>query len=130
MDQMDPRVAARLRLGIEVSAADYLTLLARRREWIERVQALLAGFDGWLCPTVPMVAPELAPLVADEAAFMAANRLSLRNTFVANFMDGCSITLPMQAGSALPTGLLLSAVRGADARLLDVAQALEPLLKP
>ena len=130
MDQMDPRVAARLRLGIEVSAADYLTLLARRREWIERVQALLAGFDGWLCPTVPMVAPELAPLVADEAAFMAANRLSLRNTFVANFMDGCSISLPMQASAALPTGLLLSSVRGADARLLDVAQALEPLLKP
>ena len=129
MDQMDPRVAARLKLGIEVSAADYLRMISRRREWIARAEARLSGFDAWLCPTVPMVAPELAPLLADDAAFMAANRLSLRNTFVANFMDGCSISLPMHHAGELPTGLLVSSVRGQDARLLDLAQAVEALLK-
>ena len=72
---------------------------------------------------------EVGLLVADDAAFMAANRLSLRNTFVANFMDGCSISSPMNHAGELPTGLLLSSVHGHDARLLDVAQAVEALLK-
>jgi aspartyl-tRNA(Asn)/glutamyl-tRNA(Gln) amidotransferase subunit A len=129
MDQVDPRVAARLKLGIDVSAADYLRMIERRRDWIARAEVRLSGFDAWLCPTVPMVAPELAPLVSDDAAFMTANRLSLRNTFVANFMDGCSISLPMHHAGELPTGLLISSVRGQDARLLDVAQAVEALLK-
>jgi aspartyl-tRNA(Asn)/glutamyl-tRNA(Gln) amidotransferase subunit A len=75
-----------------------------------------------------MVAPELAALQSDDAAFMAANRLSLRNTFVSNFSDGCSISLPMHAHGQLPTGFMLSSVANDDARLLDLAQLIEPLI--
>jgi aspartyl-tRNA(Asn)/glutamyl-tRNA(Gln) amidotransferase subunit A len=129
MSQLDPRVASRLRLGVEVSAADYLTMRQRRADWIRRTHLRLQDFDAWCCPTVPMVAPEIAPLLADDDAFMAANRLSLRNTFVSNFLDGCSINLPMHEQGQLPTGLMLSSIGGDDARLLDVAQIVESLIK-
>jgi aspartyl-tRNA(Asn)/glutamyl-tRNA(Gln) amidotransferase subunit A len=129
MTQLDPRVATRLRAGIEVSAADYLTMRQRRADWIERTRCRLHGFDAWCSPTVPVVAPEIAPLMADDAAFMAANRLSLRNTFVSNFLDGCSISLPMQAPGHLPTGLMLSSVGGDDAGLLDLADLAESVIR-
>ena len=129
LDQLDPRVAGRLRLGIEVSAADYLRMCARRADWIARVQGRMAGFDAWLAPTVAVVAPELGPLLEHDDVFMAANRLSLRNTFVGNFMDGCSISLPMHLPGELPSGLMLTACRGQDGPLLDVAETVEALLR-
>ncbi|MEY2622442.1 MAG: hypothetical protein RIT26_2262 [Pseudomonadota bacterium] len=128
MDQLDPRVAGRLRLGVDVSAADYLRMTQRRAQWIARVQARMVGFDAWLAPTVPVVAPELAPLLADDEAFMVANRLSLRNTFVGNFMDGCAISLPMHTEGELPSGLMLTALGGEDAALLDAAEAVAAVL--
>jgi aspartyl-tRNA(Asn)/glutamyl-tRNA(Gln) amidotransferase subunit A len=89
----------------------------------------MLGFDAWLAPTVVVVAPELAPLMSSDEAFMAANRLSLRNTFIANFMDGCSISLPMHQSGELPSGLMLTACGDQDGLLLDVAQAVEAVLK-
>ncbi len=128
MEQLDPRVAGRLRLGVDVSAADYLRMTQRRAQWIVRVQSRMLGFDAWIAPTVPVVAPELAPLLANDEAFMAANRLSLRNTFVGNFMDGCSISVPMHIQGELPSGLMLTAPGGEDAALLDAAEAIAAAL--
>ena len=53
----DPRVAARIRRGATMSAADYIDLLAARRDWIARMERAIAGFDALLSPTVPCVAP-------------------------------------------------------------------------
>lgn len=126
--RFDPRVAARLKLGEGVSAADYITMQQRRREWITRITQRLAGFDALLCPTVPIVAPPIADLVASDEAFFKANGLLLRNTFVINFMDGCSFTLPCHAPGTLPVGLMLSAPALHDAALAAVALAVESAL--
>jgi aspartyl-tRNA(Asn)/glutamyl-tRNA(Gln) amidotransferase subunit A len=126
--RFDPRVAARIALGEGVSAAEYITLRRRRAEWIERVTARLAGFDALVCPTVPIVAPAIAPLVESDEAFFKANSLLLRNTFVINFLDGCAFTLPCQAPGELPVGLMLGAPRGCDAALAGVALAVEAQL--
>ncbi|MEY2657833.1 MAG: hypothetical protein RLZZ395_1575, partial [Pseudomonadota bacterium] len=106
MDQLDRRTAARMVLGRDVSAADYLQLLSNRQAWRLRAEQALEGFDAMLCPTVPMVAPALEPLLANDDAFFAANRLLLRNTFVINFLDGCSISLPCHQPGELPVGLM------------------------
>ena len=126
--RFDPRVALRMAMGEGVSAADYITLLQRRRDWIERVQGQLAGFDALICPTVPLLAPPIAQLQASDEAFFKANGLLLRNTFAINFLDGCSFTLPCQAAGDLPVGLMLSAPGGHDAALASVALAVEALL--
>ncbi|MDQ0069497.1 aspartyl-tRNA(Asn)/glutamyl-tRNA(Gln) amidotransferase subunit A [Variovorax boronicumulans] len=124
----DARVAARIALGTEVRAADYIAMQDRRRDWIGRVEHALKGFDALICPTVPIVAPPIASL-AEDAAFFQANGLLLRNTFAINFLDGCAFSLPCHAPDELPVGLMLSSVRGDDARLAAVALAVEPVLR-
>jgi len=124
----DSRVAARIALGTEVHAADYIVMQDRRRDWIGRVEHALEGFDALICPTVPVVAPPIASL-AEDAAFFQANGLLLRNTFAINFLDGCAFSLPCHAPDELPVGLMLSSVRGDDARLAAVALAVEPVLR-
>lgn len=126
--RFDPRVAARIALGEGVSAADYITMQQRRRDWIGRVGHALAGFDALLCPTVPMVAPPIAELRASDEAFFKANGQLLRNTFAINFLDGCSFSLPCQAPGELPVGLMLSAPGGHDAALAGLALAVEAAL--
>ena len=128
LDRLDPRVAARMVLGRDISAADYLQLLRNRQAWRLRAEQALEGFDALLCPTVPMVAPVLEPLLKNDDAFFAANRLLLRNTFVINFLDGCSISLPCHQPGELPVGLMLSAPGGRDAELLGVASSVEAAL--
>jgi len=129
-DAYDPRVATRIRRGATMSAADYIELVAARRDWIARMEAALQRFDALLSPTVPIVAPPLAPLVAADDAFFAANNLLLRNPFVVNFLDGCALGLPCHVEGELPVGLMLWGAAMRDDAILDAALAVEAALAP
>jgi aspartyl-tRNA(Asn)/glutamyl-tRNA(Gln) amidotransferase subunit A len=122
----DPRVATRIAGGAQISALDYAAALAARRRWQDAVQAGLQGFDAFVMPTVPMVAPPIAALAGD-AAYFAANRLMLRNTLLFNLLDGCAISLPMATGG-LPAGLMLGAPALHDEALASIGLAAEALL--
>ena len=124
----DPRVASRIEPGRHVSAADYIQLHDRRRDWITRVETSLAGFDAFLCPTVPITAPALQPLIDDTDAFFRINGLLLRNTFLVNYLDGCAFSLPCHEAGEHPVGLMVASTRGRDARLAAVALAIEASL--
>jgi aspartyl-tRNA(Asn)/glutamyl-tRNA(Gln) amidotransferase subunit A len=126
-DQIDPRVVARMLLGQGVSAQDYLGMLDRRQVWIAESKKMLQGFDAVLSPTVPMLAPEIAPLLADDEAFFNVNRLLLRNPSTINFLDGCSWSLPCQRHGDMPVGLMVSAPAGHDAELAEIVLAIEAL---
>jgi aspartyl-tRNA(Asn)/glutamyl-tRNA(Gln) amidotransferase subunit A len=126
--RFDPRVAQRIELGAGVSAADYITMQQRRRDWIARMGHRLAGFDALIAPTVPLLAPPIAELQDSDEAFFKANGQLLRNTFAINFLDGCAWSLPCQAPGDLPVGLMLAAPGGHDAALSAVALAVEALL--
>jgi aspartyl-tRNA(Asn)/glutamyl-tRNA(Gln) amidotransferase subunit A len=127
-ERFDPRVALRIEPGAGVSAADYITMQQRRRDWIGRVTHKLQGFDALICPTTPITAPPIADLVASDEVFFRLNGLLLRNTFPINFLDGCAFSLPCHAPGALPVGLMLSAPHGHDAHLAAVALAVEAAL--
>ena len=103
----DPRVALRIRRGEHMSAADYIDLLRARQDWIARVQAAMCGFDAMLSPTVPCVAPPIAPLIESDEAFFATNGLLLRNPSVVNLLDGCALSLPCQVSGEMPVGLMV-----------------------
>jgi amidase/aspartyl-tRNA(Asn)/glutamyl-tRNA(Gln) amidotransferase subunit A len=125
----DPRVAARIRRGQSMSAADYIDLLNARRAWIARMERALGGFDAALSPTVPCVAPPLAPLVADDASFFATNGRMLRNPSIVNLLDGCAVSLPCAPPGELPVGLMLWTTALRDDALLDAALAVEAALR-
>ena len=125
----DPRVAKRIRRGEAMSAAAYIDLMHARSGWIARMQQAMQGYDAMLSPTVPIVAPPLAPLLADDKAFFAANALLLRNPAAINFLDGCALSLPCQADDELPVGLMVWSEALADDRVLEVSLAIEAALK-
>jgi len=125
----DPRVVARIRRGAALSAADYIDLLNERRAWIARMEAALEPFDAMLSPTVPIVAPPIAPLLHDDEAFFAVNALLLRNPSLVNLLDGCALSLPCHRDGVMPVGLMVWAARGADERVLDIGLAVEQALR-
>jgi aspartyl-tRNA(Asn)/glutamyl-tRNA(Gln) amidotransferase subunit A len=126
--QIDHRVVARMMLGKGINAQDYLELHNRRHAWIAAAQQTLHGFDAMLCPTVPMVAPLIEPLLKDDEAFFKVNRLLLRNPSAINYMDGCAWSLPCHETGELPVGLMVSGLAGQDTHLARVALALENLI--
>lgn len=128
-DAYDPRVVSRIRLGAQITAADYIALQAARRRWQSAVQARVAGFDALLMPTVPQVAPPIAALAADDEAYFRANGLMLRNPTLINFLDGCALSLPCHASGEAPVGLMLAGLGGSDALILALGQAAEAVLR-
>jgi aspartyl-tRNA(Asn)/glutamyl-tRNA(Gln) amidotransferase subunit A len=124
----DPRVALRIRRGESMSAADYIDLLNARRAWIARMEAALRPYDALMSPTVPIVAPPIAPLVASDEAFFATNALLLRNPAVVNMLDGCALSLPCHARGEMPVGLMVWSSALRDDTVLDASLAIETVL--
>jgi aspartyl-tRNA(Asn)/glutamyl-tRNA(Gln) amidotransferase subunit A len=56
--------------------------------------------------------------------------LILRNPAIANFVDGCAISIPCHRAGDAPVGLMLMGTGGTDRRLLAVAAAIERLVSP
>jgi aspartyl-tRNA(Asn)/glutamyl-tRNA(Gln) amidotransferase subunit A len=127
--QYDPRVVQRIRRGESIGAADYLDLLRARRSWIARVEDLVAGHDALLSPTVPMVAPAIAPLLASDQRFFAINALLLRNPSVINMLDGCALSLPCQPPGQMPVGLMVWGPALHDDEVLGVSLRIEAALR-
>ncbi|WP_421555807.1 amidase [Pseudomonas kitaguniensis] len=123
--QLDPRVRRRLEAARALPASQliYLTTARRRLQ-----QQLIDELDGALLitPTVAHVAPPLAPLEADDALFVNTNLATLRLTMPGSLLDMPGVSLPSgRDAQGLPTGLLLSAPAGEDARLLRAALSVE-----
>jgi Asp-tRNA(Asn)/Glu-tRNA(Gln) amidotransferase A subunit family amidase len=128
--EYDARVAKRIRTGAAMSAADYIDLHRKRREWITRMEDALGPFDSLIMPTTPIVAPPIAELEASEEAFFKANGLLLRNPSTINLLDGCAVSVPCHAEGTLPVGLMIAGPAMADRKVLAVARAVESTLQP
>ena len=125
----DPRVLSRILRGREQDAADYIDLVAARADFVRRFAAITAPYDALVMPTTPIVAPPIADLAADEP-YRRTNMLVLRNPSIANFVDGCAISLPCHRKGDAPVGLMLFGAHGADRRLLAIAAAIEKVVSP
>ena len=124
--EYDPFVRARIESGLQLSAADYVTMVRDRTALVRAMDVRLSNLDGLVLPTTPIVAPTIAE-VSTGPAFAAKNGLVLRNPALVNFFDLCAISLPLPRGSQLPVGLMLIARQGQDRRLFQMAAAVERL---
>jgi aspartyl-tRNA(Asn)/glutamyl-tRNA(Gln) amidotransferase subunit A len=94
--------------------------LALQRSLWERLGGALLAM-----PTVPHVAPPIAPLAADADYFAAVNLKTIGNTILGSMLNTCGLALPNGSGAAqMPTSLLLSAAAGRETQLLQAGMAL------
>jgi amidase/aspartyl-tRNA(Asn)/glutamyl-tRNA(Gln) amidotransferase subunit A len=124
----DPRVALRIRRGEAILPAAYQALLDARRRWIHDMTAAMSDIDAFLSPTVPLQAPEIAPLLHSDDLFFATNARLLRNTAVVNLLDGCAISIPCEHPGEVPVGLMLWAPALRDRTVLSAAARVEAAL--
>ena len=124
----DARVWQRMQAGRGVTRGQYSAAIAYRRFCIDRLNMALAGFDAVVCPTVACIAPEIAPLIADEEHFFKTNARILRNTAWVNFMDGCALTMPCHKPGDAPVGLQLVGPHGRDHAILALGLGCETAL--
>ncbi|MFG3756768.1 amidase family protein, partial [Klebsiella pneumoniae] len=95
----DRRVLSRILGGRSVSAATFINTVRRRSELIAAMDARLAPLDVLLLPTVPTVAPEIAPLEADDELFGRINLQTLRNPMLGNLFELTGTSLPVKTSS-------------------------------
>lgn len=127
--RIDPRVAARTRLGERISAADYIATIEARARMTAETEQLIGGRLVAM-PSVAHVAPKLEPLLKDDEAFFAINSRTLRNTGFGNFLDWCGVSIPCGTGEAdMPVGLLLSGQANQDEDVLMAAMAYEDIIR-
>ena len=118
----DQLVYPRILRGKDMSAADYIDLLAARADLQKRVSAITSNYDSVIMPTCAIAAPTLEEVSTPEG-FTRKNMLLLRNTAVGNFLDRCSISLPCHASGELPVGFMLMGEAMTDTRLLAMSRS-------
>ena len=128
-EQYDPRVVSRIRRGAALGQADRERLEQQRADWQQRVAKAIGQFDALLMPTVPMIAPSIAELAADDETYFKANGAALRNPSVINFLDGCAVSLPCHQAGEAPVGLMVAALSQQDDALLSWSLQIERCLK-
>jgi aspartyl-tRNA(Asn)/glutamyl-tRNA(Gln) amidotransferase subunit A len=124
---VDQRVRRPLLRRLSVSESDYISVMQKRQALVRQMDERIGNFDLFAMPTVPIVAPLIAPVMDDDAFYKETESQLLRYTQIANQFDLTAISLPMP-GMQLPAGLMLIAQHGADRRLLAMALSVEQLL--
>jgi aspartyl-tRNA(Asn)/glutamyl-tRNA(Gln) amidotransferase subunit A len=126
--QLDPVIGAAVHNAANVSAADYLTRLARLRALAGSAVPRFDDVDVIASPTLCLTPPLMSD-VADPDGHLRANRRIVRNTVAVNYLGLCAITLPVGLDRAgMPVGLQLTAPANAEERLLAIALAAERVL--
>lgn len=126
--EYDPRVAKRVVLGKDIAGFELVELGLVREAYQREVRAAVAGFDAFVMPTAPCVAPTIAEAEASDEAYFRWNGRILRNTGLVNFLDGCALSLPCHAPGTAPVGLMVCGTAMQDSHVLAVGVAVEDAL--
>ena len=125
-DEVDPVIAHRMKIGRDLSATDYFTVLRQWAALRERAKRTLSDVDALLVPAT--MAPPLAIAAIDASieSYSDANPRYLRNTAVGNILALCSVVLPCGfTRDGLPIGLMIYAKPFDEGTALRVAWAYE-----
>lgn len=124
-EKMYGPICDRFRGGKDVSAPDWVAGWQALDRFRAAYRAATAGYDAVLVPTCPILPPNVARLETDEAYFVRANLMTLRNTRIGNLMGLAVVTLPTGVPS---TGLSIMVPPGREGALLRLSAAAEAAL--
>jgi len=122
-------VNGRMKPGGQRLGAEYFNALRGLGELAKRFARRLAAFDAMIAPTVAVPPPAIAPLLADDDAYVKANVLSLSNTSAGNRLKCAALTVPCGMAEGLPAGLMLMQRAGGEGQLLRLGAAAERVLE-
>ncbi|MBP0481694.1 amidase [Sagittula salina] len=118
----DPRVLSRIRFAETLSDDEIAQAYDRRAEVVARFADAMQDVDALLAPTLMCLPPSIAEVEAD---FDRLNMEMLRNTSLVNLVDGCALAMPTPGLRPSYAMTMLVGAKGADARLLALADALK-----
>lgn len=124
-EKIDPRVYRRLMTAKDFPPENAAELRRLRPGLIAELSRELDGAL-FLVPTVPFVAPELAPLVDDFDLFAKTNLAALSLTMPGSYLDTPGIAMPSGTDAdGHPTSALFGACSGQDETLLAAGKWIE-----
>ena len=123
---IDPNVLRRIERANEVMAVEYNLLQKIREDLINEFNKFLKN-NFLLMPTVT-IKPPLQEKCKNNEFYDEANLISLRNTTLANYMNGCSISIPYFENKK-PIGMMLNATTNEDDYLLKISSEIEKVLQ-
>ena len=124
-DLIDPNILKRMDRANEVKAVEYALLLNIRQQMITNYNENF-GNHFLLMPTVT-IKPPLIKDCNDTAFYDEVNLISLKNTTLANFMNGCSISIPFKNRDTT-LGVMINGSTNMDQNLLDIGTVIEEIL--
>ena len=122
---IDPNVSRRMDRANQVNAVEYVNLCKERTTLISQFNTFL-GNNFLLLPTVSITPPLIKDCESVEF-YDKMNLISLRNTTLANYMNGCSLSLPYTIKDK-PVGIMLNGSTDNDDQLLEIGSKIEKLL--
>ncbi len=130
IDQMDPRIAERLRGGGEMSGPDYYDVLRFRLDLMERATRVTSRFDAIIMPTLPVIAPPIEQFKGADDRLRDPHIIVIRNASIANLLDRCALTIPCHDAGEAPVGFMLMGETMTDKRLIGIGLSVESLISP
>lgn len=126
-----PNVRLRLEMARYVPAEDYARALVGRAHLTRQVDAALGGRHALVLPTLPIAAfPLGAETVVAGDVELPVRAATLRLTQLFDITGHPAITMPCgQTRHRLPIGLQIVGRRGETDRLLEIARAIESILR-
>ncbi|MDJ0732753.1 MAG: amidase [Nostocaceae cyanobacterium] len=126
-------ISSSLASGMEMDAHGYFEALTKRDKLIAAMEKFLCEWDIWLCPVAPTPAfthrRRGTPIEVNGQKISYSLAMSMYNNTTA-VAGNPIVTLPMgKSRSGLPIGVQVHGKRWSDARLLDIAQLITPLLR-
>ena len=124
-DQMDTIVAARCAPGLDIQAAEFIRVERRRAALCRIIAERMAGFDGWVTPTMAITAPAVADF-DDVEKSMPLTIAITQNTQPGSLFGLCGTSSPIHKyRSDLPVGLQIMCPPDRIAKALSIALAVE-----
>jgi aspartyl-tRNA(Asn)/glutamyl-tRNA(Gln) amidotransferase subunit A len=124
-------VRLRLEMGRYILAEDYVRAQRGRLLLIQEVREAIGGRDGLLLPSLPVPATKLGvPTVTLDGVEETVRNITLRLTQLFNITGHPAISLPCgTTAEGLPVGLQIVGARNRTPELLEVAAAVEAVLR-
>nr|WP_170949180.1 amidase [Rhodococcus sp. 06-621-2] len=119
----------RLSDGAHVPGWQYVEALETRRRWISNIEGLFGRHDVLICPTTPLVAPELGTGATPFGPWASRSQALLSLTVPWSLLGVPSASVPMgRDGDGMPMGLQIIGRPDADELVIGVAAALQEQL--